>query len=447
MALRLTMSVGVPISERGRDVAGPHRQTPSVRSCAITRKDPKVAERRKNTVAGCTNAALDPGPSSESLSVRIRCWTSNSPTAATTKHMVTIGPDWTVETPHDLAAEQVAVSLGGYVSCLELQSRSIPAVQQWLALERRAAPPPLQLGSGARWHAKLRATCCPKTGFDSAGHAADHARSTRHLAVQFSAPKRHLDDLTKAIREAYATSSELTINEGLAEDAAHALTRGRRDVTNLWYAGVHPRTVTDIRDQLGVTGRLPARFYLGVLARGTDLRWMADTLGSAGMRAGHVEVVTEAAGVPLDGPANEPVVSWLAWTQAGWDKRDPTARGRWLVAGVSRSMILCLGDAGYDPDDVVALARGLGREPDGAARHLERWLAAGLHPDVADLIRLHESGRAPHWYVPSGAAVARLRRELGSKVTATDMELALTLAVAGTVPDAVAAFSSGTTLW
>ena len=160
------------------------------------------------------------------------------------------------------------------------------------------------------------------------------------------------------------------------------------------------------------------------------------------------EPAREVAGVPIDGPADEPVASWLAWTCAPWDQRDPGARGRWLALGVSRPMILRLADAGYDPDEIAVLADIQGRDPDGAARQVAGWLDVDLRPAVADLVRLHRSGVGPHWYVPSGRAVKRLQDELGKATPhPSATELAFVLAVAGTVPNAVAALRSGAALW
>ena len=53
---------------------------------------------------------------------------------------------------------------------------------------------------------------------------------------------------------------------------------GRDDVTWLWYAGVHPQAVLEIRDRLNLDGRLPTSFYLAVLTRKPDLDWMRSTL-------------------------------------------------------------------------------------------------------------------------------------------------------------------------
>jgi hypothetical protein len=392
---------------------------------------------------------LAPAPSGGPLVVQMRCWTSQRSGAPCTRHEVVVHPDWSVTTPHDLAAERLAVAFGGFLSCLELEGRTIPAAQRWLERQLRVVPDLVQFsGPPGRWHARQRQACCPSNGYDSATKAGEHVRDPRHVAAEFGCPRRQLTDLVKALGRAYSTSGAFGLDGPDAAAAARVCARGATDVTDLWYAGVHPRRVVQIHGELGVPGRLPARFFLGVLTRGTDLTWLGRTLSSSGVEACAEDQVQEAAGVPLDAPADESVTSWLAWTCADWDQRDPSARGRWLALGVSRPMILRLADAGYDPDEVAELAQGLGRDPDGAARQVAGWLDLGMRPAVADLVRLHRTGLGPHWYVPSGRAVKRLQAALGKgQGQASATELAFVLALAGTVPHAVVALRSGATLW
>lgn len=219
------------------------------------------------TPPGLGSSRRTPTPTGDSLELSVRCWTARSgPQYA--HHMITLRGDWSVATPHDLEAERVAVALGGYSSCAELPRRSVPAARHWLDLECRVAPVPIRFAASRRWHATTRLRCCPLAGFDTAARAADHARSTDHLAVQFCAPLPHIEDLTTAIRRAYRGTAHLQIDHVVAEVAAAALTHGRRDVTALWYAGISPQTIVDICAGLGVTGKLPAQYFLGAQWRG-----------------------------------------------------------------------------------------------------------------------------------------------------------------------------------
>ncbi len=393
-----------------------------------------------------------PSPSGGPLTFKVRCWASTGSSGPTTSHEITIHPDWSVSTPHDLEAELVAVAFGGYLSCLELTGSTIPAARRWLELQLRAGAASIVFGRRPpRWQVDPRQRCCAKEGYDSATSAAEHLRDPKHLAIEFAAPRRQLTDVIKALTVAYSGAGALALDSAAAQAAALACTRGAKDVTELWYAGMHPGRVLEIHQALGCPGRLPARFYLGVMSRGTDLGWLVDTLHVAGQESDELELV-DALSVDLDRGhvdlAPEPVAEWLAWTRGAVDVIDPGRRGRWLALGVSRRMILLLDQYAIGPDDVEVLAHGVGRDPDGAARQLAGWLEAGLRPPVADLVRLHESGVGPHWYVPSSAAVRRIRFELGEVGDATsDTELAFQLAVAGTVPDVLASWHSGRSLW
>jgi hypothetical protein len=388
-----------------------------------------------------------PSPDGEPLTFKVRCWTSRSSKAPVRRHPITIAPDWSLDTPHDLASERIASAFGGYLSCTDLDA-TIPAAQRWIELQQRQGEAPIVfLGRPTRWQVRRRQQCCTQKGYESATKAAEHVRDPRHLATQFGAPRRQLTDVIKAIEKAWSGTGAFTLDGPDAAAAAEVCSRGALDVTELWYAGMHPSRILDIHSAIGATGRLPGRFYLGVLVKGTKLDWLSDTLRTAGIDADEVEEVLEVAGVRVDGPQEE-AAEWLAWTRGATDVIDPSRRGRWMAMGVSRRMIMLLDQYLIAPDDIATLSRGVGRDPDGAARQLAAWLEAGLRPPVDDLVRLHQEGIGPHWYVPSRAAVNRLRAQLGlSEMRASDTDLAFLLAVAGTVPDAVARFRAGTPLW
>jgi hypothetical protein len=355
-----------------------------------------------------------------------------------------VRPDWTVEVPHDLAAERLASALGGWLSCLEFEDRVVPAARRWLELATRAAVPPIAPLGHLGWTSASPLSCCPTRGFESAGKAFEHVRDVRHLAGQFQVDRKQLGDLVRPIGRAWLGQAAMSIPEGEAARAAELLGGGARDVAALWYSGVHPGRVVQVHSAVGVPGRLPARLFLGVLLRNPDPAWLGATMRAAGAE-GEVDEVTLAAGVPVDGPVEESLAEWLAWTEYGWDVADPTARGRWLALGVSRATLVQLAEAGYDADDVERLARGTGRAADGAARFLAGWLSCAVKPRVDDLVALHRSGRASAWSVPSRAALDRVRATVGPRGRPDRLELAYLLALCGTVPDAVVAHRSGRT--
>lgn len=387
---------------------------------------------------------LPPTPSG-ALEVSVRCWTSRARGAPSSRHRALVGPDWSVEVPHDLAAERLAAALGGWLSCLELQDRVVPAARRWLELAMRAVVPPIAPLGHVGWMSASPLRCCPARGFQSAEKAFEHVRDVRHLSELFQVDRKQVGELVRPMRTAWRDAQALTLPSDPAARAATLVAAGARDVTALWYAGVHPDRVLAIHASLGVRGRLPARLYLGMVLRNADPAWVGSAMRAAGVEGAADEGV-RVAGVPLGGPAEESVAEWLAWTESDWDVADRSARGRWLALGVSRASVMELAHAGYDPGDVARLAAVTGRSADGAARHLTAWLACAVTPRVEDLVALHRSGRWSSWSVPSRAAVDRVREALGgSRRRADRLDLAYLLAVCITVPDAVAAHRAGRT--
>jgi hypothetical protein len=61
-----------------------------------------------------------PSPDGEPLTLKVRCWTSRSSKAPVSRHPITLDPDWSVTTPHDLESERIASAFGGYLSCADL---------------------------------------------------------------------------------------------------------------------------------------------------------------------------------------------------------------------------------------------------------------------------------------------------------------------------------------
>jgi hypothetical protein len=388
--------------------------------------------------------ALRPTPSG-ALEVSVRCWTSRARGAPFTRHRVLVGRDWSVGVPHDLAAERLASALGGWLSCLELEDRAVPAARRWLEFALRAVVPPIVPLGQLGWTSASPLRCCPVRGFESAEGAFEHVRDVRHLSELYQADRKQVGDLVRPMRTAWRAAQALTIPGEQAAWAAELVGGGARDVAALWYAGVHPDRIVAIHATLGVRGRLPARLYLGIVLRNADPAWVGSTMRAAGVEGATAEVA-RVAGVPLDGPAEESVAEWLAWTESDWDVADRSARGRWLALGVSRVSVMQLAQAGYDPVEVARLAAGTGRSADGAARHLTAWLAGALKPRVEDLVALHRSGRWSSWSVPSRAAVERVREALPDSGRRADrLDLAYLLAVCSTVPDAVAAHRAGRT--
>ena len=366
-------------------------------------------------------SALGPCPGDDPLTLQVVCSTSPNLSSPTT-HPVTIRPDWTLETPHDLDAERVATAFGGFSSCLVLADRVAPAVRALVQARARRAPPALARGTRGTWSVRARhkARCCRPT--QKASDAAGHLRSVDHAAHAADASSALVRLVADGVMRAYATDPPWLLTESQLDDVRRCV-RSRSGPVQLWDAGLHPTVVAAIHDEVvGEDGpTLPVALFMGVLARRPDLAWLADTL------------------VTVDGARPDPTLAeWLAWTHTPLDRRERQVRSGWLLSGVPRAWITELSTAGYRPQDAVRLSRATGRSLVGVADMLMGWVACGCRPTVDDLVALHEAG-IPAWYRPSAAALTRIRTELGAdaqRFTCTD--LGLLVAREGTVPGALA---------
>lgn len=392
-----------------------------------------------------------PAPGGSDLTVNVTCHLSREDDAPTTRHPIRIASDWTVRTPHDIEGERVAAAFGGYTSCIDLVDTAVPAAACWLRRAMRADPPELEfLGRPDRWRLRRAMGCCPKGGFRDALSAAEHWRSPRHVAREHAALTRQVVGLIAAIRRAHAGHGTLSIPAEHRARAAECCLRDDLDVAWLWETGIHPRVVWQIHGELGLTARMPARLFLGVAWNRPDLHWVAGTLRGHDDPEAVYEAEQAVAAVGsrrrdsgISAPPADPLATWLAWSAANWDVVDPQARARWLGSGISRPLIVRLGEAGYDCEEVVAYGRAIRRTPDGAARVIDQWLQAGFHPTPGHLGALAAMGVNPA-SVPSRSAVGRLKAVARTTSAIwSDTDLALLLAEHGTVGHAARVLGEG----
>lgn len=342
-----------------------------------------------------------------------------------TAHDVVLLADGSVETPHDLEAERIGVAFGGYLSCIEVVDRVVPAVRDWLALQRREQLPHLRRDRHLRWSLVERLDCCGQ-GWLRASDAAEHVRSVPHLARRHGTLERLLRPFVSAL------TRELGWPEGGApldpQRAAPAESRvaGSGGAAQLWAAGIAPEVVVDVHDALGgCRSRLPLEFYLGAATRRPDLAWVAASAAAA------------------DRSESDPsTLTWLAWSETAHDRRHPSDRGNWLRLGVPRNMLLQLSDLQYAPVEVRQLGECVGRTPAHAAALLLSWTSARLRPDVARLMALHAAG-VPDLRL-NAVALRRLVQTLElAGVPMADRDAAELLVVWGNVPEAAACARAG----
>jgi hypothetical protein len=326
----------------------------------------------------------------ESVTVTVTCRTSQGPGGGSRRrHTVTVHPDGTVDTGHDLDSERILAAMGGYLSCLGLVDLAVPAFRRWLLLQhRRVERPVVATGERGPWRCVEVGPCC-RRGFPTAREAAEHGRDQRHVAKVCGADPRQLSVLSRAVDVA---------------PAPFATDQHRR----LWQCGMHPDVVAGIDARVGAVEELSDEFYLGVMSRAPDMEWLART-----MRAADGERTTSA---------------WLAWTYGRIDRRDPQGRARWLSAGMMPSLVLPMMRSPYDVEDVRAFARHWHLTFFGAASELAKWCRSGVTPPVPQLTGFRTEHLAFPPQPPSPQARDRVREKLDprfAEVSELDVAMAL----------------------
>jgi len=347
-----------------------------------------------------------PGP----VTVTVTCRTSRNSTKGSKRHPVTLYPDGTVDTGHDLEQERILAALGGYLSCLELADVASPAVLEWFTLEQRLAARPIHATqSRGPWHPAKKAQCCARRGYKTPQEAAAHARDPKHVALTHGAHAWQVAALCR----------------GFAAEPAPEMPGD--PWKTMWECGMHPDEVDRISLEIDADDPLPVGFYLGVMARNPNLLWIRDT-----MRVVSLEPHS---------------ITYLAWSYGKADRADPTLRARWLRTGITDRIALRLSGGPYDIGDVEAFARHWAISPVTAGVELMKWYDSGAAPPVAmltgpELEHLAYPPTPPRWQTRE-----RLRDELEDRRVAgvdgmTDEELALALVRWGSVGRAVNALES-----
>ncbi|CAN5189167.1 hypothetical protein BH20ACT5_BH20ACT5_14640 [soil metagenome] len=324
-----------------------------------------------------------------------------------THHEVTIEADWSVRTPHDIELERIATALGGYLSCVELVDREVPALAELMQLRARRVLPRITRRTDGCWTSRaLAPDCqCEYVDFHTAVEAAEHVRDPLHVARVHGTEAGQLRWLHAAVTQAHGTDFYLPPYDDCGAGQA---VRERDGVAQLWEAGVHPRTVGELHRALWPGGSpLPLWFYLGAVSRGTGLARAA-----------------------VAAARDEGLAARLCWTDTELDRTHPDARAAWLRAGIPRKAIDGLAGGAFTPVDVARLAARTRRSITSAAATLAAWHRAGCHPSLEDLVLL--DGSDP-WYEPSAGAVDWLWDRIGNARTGpTRTQIGLMLAACGT---------------
>lgn len=342
---------------------------------------------RRVTAAGrSSHAGAAPASSTAAvpLTFDVDCLTSRTARRGA-RHRVTLHPDGTLETPHDLAAERVAVAFGGYCSCLELAEAAPAVLDTVVGLLTRRRRPELRRRADGRWSVRRTAGCSCPTSFRSAAEAAAHARGARHIAAQHGSREPAVRRIVDGLGSVLPRPSD--------DEILAARVREVDGPGLLWAAGVHPDDATAWSRLAGaVTGPLPVVYFLGLAYGESDHAFLRQAL----------------AGRP-DGDT----AAWLAWLPPGVGTGEDTRV--LLAAGLPRHHVLALLAAGVGRDRLAALAAGAGLPAEVVARLLATWVGVDCRPDVQHVRLLAAHGLTAHR--PSAGLLDRLEAEAASLVT------------------------------
>lgn len=351
-----------------------------------------------------------PTPDGGMLVMEVECRTSRAATRSK-RHGLTIFPDWSFETPHDLAAERVAAAFGGYTSCLELEG-AMAAVRELLGLRARLVPPGVVRHARDDWRIKGVEQCrCSqrKTGWQTAAAAATHAREIEHIAHKHQANLRQTKLVAEGVLQAWGAQVQRPSRN--AEARQHVLEYGGLD--QMWDAGVHPDRVLEIAAlaaSAGVWAALPVRFFLSFVYGDIDEEWFSQNL------------------------AYVPTVEAATWLAAQTGPHTGTLSGQWLQLGVSPSVVSSLIAVGAAPNDIDAFARAMRRSPRWAIGVVSRWAQVGCRVNLTHLQALAAQGLDAS-RPPSATAIDDLiaRRRTWGTLARADVGVLLALA-GGTTP-------------
>jgi hypothetical protein len=362
---------------------------------------------------------IGPAADGRALVLDVECRTSTKQRGPL--HPVTITPDWQLETPHDLAAERIAMAFGGYCSCVLIADQVVPALRVAVQLLARQAPAPIGPAPDRGWVVgSAPAGCqCRMSFLPTAQAAAEHARSALHLAHVAGTTERRFGAFLDRVVRAH---DHFPVP---AHD--RALERRVRDaggIGQLWRAGLTPDQIADIAALVPGSEPLPVEFFLGVAYRPVNRAWLRATL----VRRPDPDVAT-----------------FLAWSGEVLHPHPDDRCGDWLELGIPTRAIEDLLRAGTSLDSVQTISLELGWSRRVAANYLAGWARAGCEPTVAHVRLLARLG-IDRSYVPSPPAINLLEMtasDLGEPPSRTD--LAVLLAVAGTRAFAIDLLERGIT--
>lgn len=325
------------------------------------------------------------------VSLEVRCRTS--PKGRGQRHPVTLSHDWVLDTGHDLELERIGLALGGYLSCVELADRVLPAVRGLWRSRMRLIPPAIRSGVGDRWELTRPAhgCACEGSGFATPAAAVQHLSDVRHWALRHRAQPRAVAAFVELLGGALGVDSGAP--PGVQVRARQDSRRVRRLVgeadglEQLWTLGIPPEVVAHLHPRLEPFGEpVGVATYRVSVLHDVDPRWLAQFAEF--------------------GPG---IVSWAGITAGEADLADPRGRLRWLLHGVHPHDIVVLHGGPITLADVQSVAALAGTDVRRVAAAAAGWGRLDCWLDPADLAVVvgHEHLRLPRFSAPTVDVLCR----------------------------------------
>lgn len=349
------------------------------------------------------------------LPVALRVPCSADPTAPGTEHEVTLTADWELDTGHDLELERLGAALGGWLSCLELADRVLPAVRGlWLARTRSVPHRMVRLDhrQGSPWvlGEAVPGCYCATGGFRDVAGLVDHLSSPEHWATAHEAPIGHVERFYQALEHAAGVLTRRPARRAVLGWDLSARVREADGAERLWRLGLPPEVIATTHQEISPWGEpLPVACYRDVLLRGCPTEWLAQ----------FAELGSDA-------------VTWAARSWGARDRSDPGERLRWVRAGAHRLDVEELMLGTWTLDEVAGIATGIGYDLRRVTAVCASWQRVGCHPGPEDLrfLLAHEH------VVPRfgrDAVLSLVARFEGHSAPPTRTEAGLVLGIAGSV--------------
>lgn len=173
-----------------------------------------------------SNKEAGPAPGGSSLTFTTECCTDPKSRFGT-PHEVTILPDWTVVTPHDIDAERVAQALGAkWCSCIKLVDEIVPAYRKSVQI----ADP-------------------------------DNLSSLSAAQIAMKRLNLGLVEADRQLQEVHRASKAVWVTDSVASTLRIA--EGRTGLSLIWDRGIHPHAANALSTLVAnVDGPLPAQFFV-----------------------------------------------------------------------------------------------------------------------------------------------------------------------------------------